>query len=263
MSHLVRAKPTILNGQQEIHGPAIIRFFLLMLFIIGRTVRFYPVQCGAFCVAGILLFSAVSTNKAPIPYSEARVIAPDLEEELESSIKEDIVFVKTKPVKRQKASDFSEPAKYRKFESTERYIATIAPLARKYGHKYHVLPAIIIAQGIVESSAKGVGGNSALAVENNNHFGHKCFSTNCKKGHCTNRTDDTHKDFFMKYPSLEACVKAHAEKLSQGRYKNLSHYGTNYKKWAYGLKRRGYATANHYATTLIATIEKFNLQRYN
>ena len=54
-------------------------------------------------------------------------------------------------------------------------------------------------------------------------------------------------------------MSAHSSLISQGRYANLSQYGNDYKKWASGLKKAGYATDKNYAKKLINTIEKYKL----
>ena len=59
---------------------------------------------------------------------------------------------------------------------------------------YGIPVSIKMGQALIESRA----GTSRLARNNNNFFGMKCFSRNCKKGHCSNATDDHHKDFFRK-----------------------------------------------------------------
>lgn len=118
------------------------------------------------------------------------------------------------------------------------------------------IPASIkMAQALIESRA----GESRLAVNNNNYFGIKCFSTKCKKGHCTNATDDHHKDFFRKYKSVEESWRSHSSLISQGRYAKLAKFGNDYKKWAAGLKKAGYATDKNYDKKLINTIEKYRL----
>lgn len=73
------------------------------------------------------------------------------------------------------------------------YIERFAPIAVQEMEKYGIPASISLAQGLLESRA----GTSKLAVQTNNHFGLKCFSRGCKKGHCKNFTDDTHKDFFF------------------------------------------------------------------
>jgi flagellum-specific peptidoglycan hydrolase FlgJ len=121
--------------------------------------------------------------------------------------------------------------------------------------KFGIPASIKMAQALIESRA----GESRLAVNNNNYFGMKCFSKKCKKGHCTNATDDHHKDFFRKYKNVQESWRAHSSLISQGRYAKLSQYGNDYKKWATGLKKAGYATDKSYDKKLINTIEKYKL----
>ena len=143
--------------------------------------------------------------------------------------------------------------------NTEAYIAKYKGAAICSMRKNAVPASITLAQGIVESNS----GKSSLATEANNHFGIKCFSKHCKKGHCVNKTDDSHKDFFRKYKSAEECFTDHGNKISNGRYKKLKRYGMNYRKWAIGLKLCGYATDGNYANILINTIERYNLHKYD
>ncbi len=137
------------------------------------------------------------------------------------------------------------------------YINRYAEVAVTEMKKYGVPASIKMAQALVESRA----GGSTLAVKNNNHFGMKCFSKNCKKGHCANFSDDHHKDFFRKYDSAWESWRAHSIMLATGRYEHLQKYGKDYKKWAHGLKKAGYATDKRYAEKLIAMIEKYELQK--
>lgn len=124
---------------------------------------------------------------------------------------------------------------------------------------YANIPAsITLGQGILESRY----GTSKLAIENNNHFGIKCFLRSCKKGHCTNFTDDTHKDFFRKFPRPEDSFRAHSLLLKKPLYRKLFQT-KEYKSWAYGLQACGYATDPQYAEKLIYIIERFQLQQYD
>jgi flagellum-specific peptidoglycan hydrolase FlgJ len=133
----------------------------------------------------------------------------------------------------------------------DKYKETAIAEMKKFG-----IPASIkMAQALIESRA----GESYLAVNNNNFFGMKCFSKKCKKGHCTNATDDHHKDFFRNYKSVQESWRSHSSLISQGRYAKLAQYGKDYKKWATGLKKAGYATDKNYAKKLINTIEKYRL----
>lgn len=144
-------------------------------------------------------------------------------------------------------------------QSAQQYINKYWKLAQTEQKKYGIPASITLAQGLIESRA----GNSKLARNNNNHFGMKCVSKNCKKGHCTNFTDDTHKDFFLKFSTVWESYRRHSLLLSNERYKPLHTYGTDYKKWAYGLKAKGYATDRTYAEKLIGVIKRYNLHKYD
>ncbi len=148
-----------------------------------------------------------------------------------------------------------EPSDDAETRRVKDYIRRFKDLAIQEKEKYGIPASIKMAQGIVESNS----GASALSQKNNNHFGIKCFSRTCKKGHCTNFGDDSHKDFFRKYGSSWDSWRAHSELIVQNKYKTLLKHGDNYEKWAHGLKKLGYATAKHYDQTLIGIIEKYHL----
>lgn len=144
-------------------------------------------------------------------------------------------------------------------DNSSAYIRKFSGIAREEMAKYGVPASISLAQGLIESRA----GSSKLAVNNNNHFGMKCFSRNCRKGHCTNFTDDTHKDFFLKFPTAQQSWRAHSKLLASGRYAKLKKYGRDYRRWAQGLKSVGYATDRTYAQKLIGIIERYDLHQYD
>ncbi len=144
-------------------------------------------------------------------------------------------------------------------DQSTNYIKKFSGIARQEMYKYGIPASISLAQGLVESRA----GTSKLAVSNNNHFGMKCFSKNCKKGHCSNHTDDTHKDFFLKFNNPEQSWRAHSQLLMGPRYAKLKKYGRDYRRWAQGLKNAGYATDNTYDKKLIGIIERYDLHQYD
>lgn len=144
-------------------------------------------------------------------------------------------------------------------EMAEQYVSRFHEIAIEEMRRYGVPASISLAQGLVESRA----GNSKLALRNNNHFGIKCFSRRCRKGHCSNFTDDTHKDFFRIFASPWESWRAHSQMISTGRYARLKKHGRDYRKWAYGLKSLGYATDATYAEKLIEMIEAYDLARYD
>ena len=150
--------------------------------------------------------------------------------------------------------------KLTKLKKQEAYIARFATVAEHEMKKYGIPASITLAQGLIESNA----GDSRLSTKNNNHFGIKCFSSKCGKGHCSNFTDDSHKDFFRKYATAWESYRAHSIMLQGKRYRNLQKLGTqNYKAWAHGLKKAGYATDPRYAEKLIRIIEELKLNRYD
>ncbi len=127
-------------------------------------------------------------------------------------------------------------------------------------HKYKIPASITLAQGLLETN----GGKSKLATRNNNHFGIKCFSRKCKKGHCSNFNDDSHKDFFRIYNSTKESYRAHSLFLKKSRYENIFSFSEkDYKSWAHELKKSGYATDKKYAYKLIALIEKYELYKFD
>lgn len=123
----------------------------------------------------------------------------------------------------------------------------------------HKIPAsITIAQGILESAD----GNSRLAKEANNHFGIKCHSD--WKGGRTYHDDDKKGECFRVYNHARESYEDHSLFLMKPRYAPLFEEKlTDYKAWAKGLKKAGYATNNQYADLLIRIIEENNLTEFD
>lgn len=140
------------------------------------------------------------------------------------------------------------------------YVKRFAQVAMAEMQKYGIPASITLAQGLLESDA----GASKLARKHNNHFGIKCHSKNCPKGHCVNYHDDSPKDFFRQYGTAWESFRAHSEFLSRDRYQPLHKLkSTDYKGWARGLERAGYATGSEYAEKLIRLIEDLKLHQYD
>lgn len=146
-----------------------------------------------------------------------------------------------------------------KAELVSSYINRFAKVARIEQQKFGIPASISLAQGLVESRY----GTSSLARKANNHFGIKCHSKRCAKGHCVNATDDSHKDFFRIYGNAWESWRAHSQLLAGKRYAKLKKHGRDYRKWAQGLEQLGYATDRSYAEKLIGVIEKYDLHRYD
>ena len=139
------------------------------------------------------------------------------------------------------------------------YAERFAPVAIAEMHKFGIPASITLAQALLESNA----GASGLAKKANNHFGMKCFSQKCGKGHCMNYSDDTHKDFFLKFPNAWRSFRKHSEMLkSNQRYASLFR-SKDYRQWANGLAKAGYATDRNYGEKLIRLIETQHLDRYD
>ena len=118
--------------------------------------------------------------------------------------------------------------------------------------------SITLAQGMLESS----NGQSELAVKGNNHFGIKCHEW---KGPRMFYNDDRRGECFRKYSTAEESFRDHSDFLRyRDRYKFLFDLETtDYRGWAYGLKRAGYATDPAYPRKLIKLIEDYNLDRFD
>ena len=138
-----------------------------------------------------------------------------------------------------------------------RYIIQYRDVAVREMNNAHVPASIIIAQGILESNA----GQSTLAKEGNNHFGIKCHKD--WTGETIYKDDDIPNECFRKYATAQESFRDHSFFLIQrDRYKTLFQLKlTDYKGWATGLKKAGYATSPTYAEQLIKTIETFKLYK--
>ena len=135
------------------------------------------------------------------------------------------------------------------------YIETWKETAIQNMIQYGIPASITLAQGILESSY----GNSDLAKEANNHFGIKCH--NDWVGKKFYKDDDQKDECFRKYTKAAESFKDHSMFLtSYTRYASLFQLDkTDYKSWARGLKKAGYATNPQYANLLIEAIEVNNL----
>jgi LysM repeat protein len=121
------------------------------------------------------------------------------------------------------------------------------------------IPAsITLAQGLLESG----NGNSPLAVEANNHFGIKCSDWTGEKIYFD---DDAKGECFRKYPTATDSYTDHSLFLTKkSRYSALFQFPIDdYKSWAKGLKKAGYATHPEYAEKLIDLIERLKLYEYD
>ncbi len=143
--------------------------------------------------------------------------------------------------------------------SRDEYINQYKSVAIRQMKAFGVPASIILAQGILESE----NGNSMLAVKANNHFGIKCHTS--WQGPTIYHDDDKKGECFRKYSSPEKSYQDHSEFLrGSRRYAPLFDLQpTDYKSWAHGLKKAGYATNPQYAERLIKLIEENKLYQYD
>lgn len=143
--------------------------------------------------------------------------------------------------------------------SPEMYIEMFREAAMADMKKTGVPASITLAQGMYESDF----GNSPLAKAANNHFGIKCHKEWSGPGYY--QDDDAPNECFRKYESVLESYDDHSLFLrSRERYQFLFELDvTDYKGWAHGLKKAGYATNPAYASRLIGLIERYKLYEYD
>jgi len=139
------------------------------------------------------------------------------------------------------------------------YVLQYKDIAMNNMKTYGIPASIILAQGILESGA----GRGRLAENANNHFGIKCHAD--WLGDSVNHDDDSSQECFRKYNRASESFKDHALFLtSRGRYSALFELDKDdYKAWAKGLRKAGYATDPKYPDKLISYIERYDLAQYD
>lgn len=141
----------------------------------------------------------------------------------------------------------------------EDYIDKYSTISVQHMQKHKIPASITLAQGLLESGA----GMSDLTKRSNNHFGIKCHSN--WAGGRVYAKDDTPNDCFREYRHAHESFEDHSLFLVKGaRYKFLfSLADTDYRGWARGLQKSGYATDKAYANKLIKLIEDYELYRFD
>lgn len=156
------------------------------------------------------------------------------------------------------ATGYAGAAGQRKIPSYEKYIRQYSDLAVQHQKKYGIPASITLSQGLLESGA----GQSELARKSNNHFGIKCHAD--WNGKRVYHNDDLRGECFRKYKKVEDSYEDHALFLKRSRYDRLFKLKiTDYKGWARGLQKCGYATDRAYANKLIKVIEDYELYRFD
>src|SRR5258706_1404778 len=142
--------------------------------------------------------------------------------------------------------------------TVDQYIQEYKDFAIREMKRMGVPAAITLAQGLLETE----NGNSDLVKKSNNHFGIKCKSSWTAEG--VSHDDDALGECFRRYKDAEGSYRDHSNFLrGSDRYAFLFKLDPkDYKGWAYGLKKAGYATNPRYPEILIKNIEDNNLQQY-
>jgi len=156
-----------------------------------------------------------------------------------------------------KIDDLPRNASYAEVLSA--YVDTYSAIAKEEMLQYGIPASITLAQGILESGA----GRGELTQKANNHFGIKCHTA--WTGDKVYHDDDEKGECFRKYKDAKYSFRDHSLFLTQrSRYQDLFKLRKDdYKGWARGLKKAGYATDPKYPDKLIAIIEKNQLYRYD
>ncbi|AUC20880.1 N-acetylmuramidase [Polaribacter sejongensis] len=200
-----------------------------------------------FCVSLLILSSCGSSKKASRTKRDAGVVLNE-----------------SKPVKTPTSSEVERTTNLITKNSnlnkqTLDYIREYAAVSVKEMHLHRIPASITLAQGILESGR----GRSELALKSNNHFGIKCHSE--WQGQRVYHDDDHKGECFRKYQYVESSYDDHSAFLTQRRrYAFLFDYHSDdYKGWAKGLRRAGYATDRQYPNKLIKIIEDYRLHEFD
>lgn len=145
------------------------------------------------------------------------------------------------------------------WKTEDQYIQKFAHFAVEEMEKYKIPASITLAQGLLETG----GGQSILAQQGNNHFGIKCKEN--WTGKTMKYTDDAPNECFRVYDDPKQSYEDHSVFLvNRPFYRGLFDLDPkDYKAWAHGLKKAGYATNPKYAYILISKIEKYRLFEFD
>ena len=168
---------------------------------------------------------------------------------LEAPPKPVVVVVASEPVIENNSPVITTPLEY---------ISYFKAVAINEMYLYGIPASITLAQGILESGS----GKGRLARQANNHFGIKCHNWTGDKIY---HDDDEAQECFRKYNNPNMSYRDHSEFLvNRKRYAGLFKLRlTNYKGWAKGLRKAGYATDPRYPKKLISLIERYELYKFD
>lgn len=138
-----------------------------------------------------------------------------------------------------------------KAQTVDDYILSNAYHAQYLMQKHGLPASIILGVAIHESAA----GKSKIARYLNNHFGVKGSNSNTEI-----------KSAYRDYPTVDSSYAHFVSFLLSRKYFNIlfDRYDPyDYKNWAYGIYRGGYASSRTWATQVIAIIKKYELFEYD
>lgn len=144
-------------------------------------------------------------------------------------------------------------------DAYEQYIAQYYPIAVEQMERHNIPASITLAQGLLESGA----GNSTLTRKSNNHFGIKADKS--WRGRKVSSMDNGRNCKFRAYDSARESYEDHSLFLiNRERYASLFKLRKDdYKGWAKGLKKAGYAEDPAYPNKLISLIERYQLYKFD
>ncbi len=197
-----------------------------------------------------IITSCGSKKRTPKKIVDKREVIRKIPKE---TTKEPIIIVKETP-----KTVVAEPAPNASYaEVVATYIANYKEIAKEEMLQYGIPASIKIAQGILESGA----GRGDLSRRSNNHFGIKCHTG--WTGDKVHHDDDELQECFRKYNDPKYSFRDHSLFLTtRPRYGDLFKLKKDdYKGWATGLRKAGYATDPKYPEKLIGIIERYELYK--
>jgi flagellum-specific peptidoglycan hydrolase FlgJ len=202
----------------------------------------------------ILIFILIISHSFESCRSKKSVVANKRENTSEK------IVISNKEERTENLPDMNDiPKNTSKSDMVSIYIDNYSQIAMDEMVKFGIPASITIAQGILESGA----GRADLTMRSNNHFGIKCHKG--WKGERVYHDDDELQECFRKYKDPRNSFRDHSLFLSQrSRYKNLFNLKIDdYKGWAKGLRKAGYATDPKYPNKLIDIIERYELYQFD
>lgn len=138
-----------------------------------------------------------------------------------------------------------------KAQDTEDYITEHLEVAQELMRDHKIPASIILAVAIHESAA----GNSRIAQHLNNHFGVKGPNNNeeIRSAYRDYENDEESYNHFVEIMETRSPFNSLFDKYDQ----------YDFKGWARGIQRSGYARSRTWASQVIAMVDKYELYQYD